>query len=154
MTEELIKVPDIGGAEGAEAVEVLVAPGDTIEVEQSLIVVESDKASMEIPTPLAGVVGELRVAVGDMVSEGDVILSVAASSAPASSDAVSGSAADDVSVEFRKVGQDATLGALERHVGVPCEIGVLTIVTAATQARATEAGAEHREHLRQCTTIG
>ena len=89
MTEELIKVPDIGGAEGAEVVEVLVAPGDTIEVEQSLIVVESDKASMEIPTPLAGVVGELRVAVGDMVSEGDVILSVAAS----------GSAADDVSVE-------------------------------------------------------
>ena len=99
MTEELIKVPDIGGAEGAEVVEVLVAPGDTIEVEQSLIVVESDKASMEIPTPLAGVVGELRVAVGDMVSEGDVILSVAASSAPASSDTVSGSAADDVSVE-------------------------------------------------------
>ena len=99
MTAELIKVPDIGGAEGAEVVEVLVAPGDTIEVEQSLIVVESDKASMEIPTPLAGVVGELRVAVGDMVSEGDVILSVAASSAPASSDAVSGSAADDVSVE-------------------------------------------------------
>ena len=99
MTEELIKVPDIGGAEGAEVVEVLVAPGDTIEVEQSLIVVESDKASMEIPAPLAGVVGELRVAVGDMVSEGDVILSVAASSAPASSDAVSGSAADDVSVE-------------------------------------------------------
>ena len=49
MTEELIKVPDIGGAEGAEVVEVLVAPGDTIEVEQSLIVVESDKASMEIP---------------------------------------------------------------------------------------------------------
>ena len=99
MTEELIKVPDIGGAEGAEVVEVLVAPGDTIEVEQSLIVVESDKASMEIPTPLAGVVGELRVAVGDMVSEGDVILSVAASSASASSDAVSGSAADDVSVK-------------------------------------------------------
>lgn len=99
MTEELIKVPDIGGAEGAEVVEVLVAPGDTIEVEQSLIVVESDKASMEIPAPLAGVVGELRVAVGDMVSEGDVILSVAASSAPASSDAVSASTADDVSVE-------------------------------------------------------
>ena len=44
-----IKIPDIGGAEGAEIVEVLVAPGDTIEVEQSLIVVESDKASMEIP---------------------------------------------------------------------------------------------------------
>ena len=69
-----IKIPDIGGAEGAEIVEVLVAPGDTIEVEQSLIVVESDKASMEIPAPQAGVVTELRVAEGDTVSEGDVIL--------------------------------------------------------------------------------
>ena len=98
MTEELIKVPDIDGAEGAEVVEVLVAPGDAIEVEQSLIVVESDKASMEIPAPLAGVVGELRVAVGDMVSEGDVILSVAASSAPPSSDAGSESAAVDAPV--------------------------------------------------------
>ncbi len=84
MTEELIKIPDIGGAEGAEVVEVLVAPGETIDVEQSLIVVESDKASMEIPSPLAGVVSELRLALGDMVSEGDVILSVAASLAPAS----------------------------------------------------------------------
>ena len=69
-----IKIPDIGGAEGAEIVEVLVAPGDAIEVEQSLIVVESDKASMEIPATQAGVVVELRVAVGDTVSEGDVIL--------------------------------------------------------------------------------
>ena len=78
MTDELIRVPDIGGAEGAEVVEVLVAPGEAIDVEQSLIVVESDKASMEIPAPRAGVVGELRVAVGDMVSEGDVILMIAA----------------------------------------------------------------------------
>ena len=74
MAAAPIKIPDIGGAEGAEIVEVLVAPGDTIEVEQSLIVVESDKASMEIPAPHAGVVTELRVAVGDTVSEGDVIL--------------------------------------------------------------------------------
>jgi len=81
MTDELIRVPDIGGAEGAEVVEVLVTPGEAIDVEQSLIVVESDKASMEIPAPRAGVVGELRVAVGDMVSEGDVILMIAAQGA-------------------------------------------------------------------------
>ena len=78
MAEELIKVPDIGGAEGAEVVEVLVSPGETIDVEQSLVVVESDKASMEIPAPMAGVVGALRVAVGDSVSEGDVILTLEA----------------------------------------------------------------------------
>lgn len=86
MADELIKVPDIGGAEGAEVVEVLVSPGETIEVEQSLVVVESDKASMEIPAPIAGVVSELRVAVGDSVSEGDVILALAVESGAAGTD--------------------------------------------------------------------
>ena len=86
MADELIKVPDIGGAEGAEVVEVLVSPGETIAVEQSLVVVESDKASMEIPAPVAGVVSELRVAVGDSVSEGDVILALAAESGAAGTD--------------------------------------------------------------------
>ena len=87
MTDELIKVPDIGGAEGAEVVEVLVSPGETIDVEQSLVVVESDKASMEIPAPIAGVVSELRVAVGDSVSEGDVILALAMASGSQGADA-------------------------------------------------------------------
>ena len=76
MTEQLIKVPDIGGAEGAEVVEVLVAVGDHLALEQSVIVVESDKASMEIPANLAGTVTALRVAVGDAISEGDVILAI------------------------------------------------------------------------------
>jgi len=86
MADELIKVPDIGGAEGAEVVEVLVSPGEAIEVEQSLVVVESDKASMEIPAPIAGVVSELRVAVGDSVSEGDVILVLATASSSQGAD--------------------------------------------------------------------
>ena len=86
MAEELIKVPDIGGAEGAEIVEVLVAPGDSIDLEQSLVVVESDKASMEIPAPMAGTVAELRVAVGDTVSEGDVILALTDEGAASASD--------------------------------------------------------------------
>ena len=79
MTEQLIKVPDIGGAEGAEVVEVLVAVGDHIALEQSVVVVESDKASMEIPADVAGIVTTLRVAVGDAISEGDVILEIEAS---------------------------------------------------------------------------
>ena len=74
MTNYTICVPDIGGAEGAEVVELLVAVGDEIELEQSLIVLESDKASMEIPASQSGVVKELRVAVGDELSEGDAIL--------------------------------------------------------------------------------
>ena len=74
MVSHTIVVPDIGGAEGAEVVELLVAVGDAIELEQSLIVLESDKASMEIPASHAGVVAELKVAVGDQISEGDAVL--------------------------------------------------------------------------------
>ena len=74
MTNYTICVPDIGGAEGAEVVELLVGVGDQIEVEQSLIVLESDKASMEIPASHAGIVSELKIAVGDELSEGDAIL--------------------------------------------------------------------------------
>jgi pyruvate dehydrogenase E2 component (dihydrolipoamide acetyltransferase) len=69
-------VPDIGGAEGAEVVELLVSVGDSVDVEQSLIVLESDKASMEIPASHAGVVVELKMAVGDQLAEGDAILVV------------------------------------------------------------------------------
>ena len=87
MTEQLIKVPDIGGAEGAEVVEVLVAVGDHIDLEQSLIVVESDKASMEIPANLAGTVTTLRVAVGDAMDDDSTL--PAAPSARALGDEVS-----------------------------------------------------------------
>ena len=74
MANYTICVPDIGGAEGAEVVELLVAVGDQIELEQSLIVLESDKASMEIPASHTGVITELKVALGDELSEGDAIL--------------------------------------------------------------------------------
>jgi dihydrolipoamide dehydrogenase len=71
-----IKVPDIGDFKEVAIIEVLVKPGDTIKVEQSLITVESDKASMEIPSSHAGVVKELKIKLGDMVSEGSVLLSL------------------------------------------------------------------------------
>ena len=84
-----IKVPDIGDFKEVEVIEVLVAAGDTIKPEQSLITVESDKASMEIPASQGGVVKSIAVKVGDKVSEGSVILEVeaaesGAASAPAS----------------------------------------------------------------------
>ena len=69
-----IKVPDIGDFTEVAIIEVLVKPGDTIKAEQSLITVESDKASMEIPSSAAGVVKELKVKVGDKVAEGSVVL--------------------------------------------------------------------------------
>jgi pyruvate dehydrogenase E2 component (dihydrolipoamide acetyltransferase) len=69
-----MKVPDIGEFKDVEIIELLVSPGDRIVPEQSLITVESDKASMEIPASAAGVVRELKVRIGDKVSEGSVIL--------------------------------------------------------------------------------
>ncbi|SIQ20500.1 dihydrolipoyllysine-residue acetyltransferase [Pseudacidovorax sp. RU35E] len=84
-----IKVPDIGDFKDVAVIEVLVKPGDTVKAEQSLITVESDKASMEIPSPAAGTIKELKVKVGDTVNIGDLIglMEGAAGSAPAASPA-------------------------------------------------------------------
>mgnify|MGYP001081366171 CR=1 FL=1 len=79
-----IKVPDIGGHDNVPVIEVLVKAGDTVAKEQSLITLESDKATMEIPSSAAGVIRELKLKVGDEVSEGAVIavLEVAGASLP------------------------------------------------------------------------
>src|SRR5919206_2414152 len=69
-----VVVPDIGDFKEVEVIEVLVKPGDSVTKEQSLITLESDKATMEIPSPGVGVVKELRVKVGDKVSKGSPIL--------------------------------------------------------------------------------
>lgn len=71
--QQEIRVPDIGDFEEVPVIEILVSEGDTVEAEQSLITLESDKATMEVPAPAAGKLVELKVAEGDKVSEGDVI---------------------------------------------------------------------------------
>ena len=71
-----IKVPDIGDFKDVAVIELLVKPGDAVKAEQSLITVESDKASMEIPSSAAGVVKELRLKIGDTVNEGSVVLTL------------------------------------------------------------------------------
>ncbi|WP_423708267.1 dihydrolipoyl dehydrogenase [Undibacterium sp. WLX3042] len=76
-----VKVPDIGDFKEVEVIEVMVKVGDTIKVDQSLITVESDKASMEIPSSHAGVVKEVKVKVGDKVAEGSLLLLVEAAGA-------------------------------------------------------------------------
>ncbi|HXY06081.1 MAG TPA: dihydrolipoyllysine-residue acetyltransferase [Burkholderiaceae bacterium] len=82
-----IRVPDIGDFKDVEVIELLVKPGDAVAPEQSLITVESDKASMEIPSSAAGVVRELKLRLGDKVSEGSVILLLEEPTAPASAGA-------------------------------------------------------------------
>ncbi len=71
-----IKVPDIGDFKEVEVIELLVKPGDTVKAEQSLVTVESDKASMEIPSSQAGVVKELKVKIGDKIAEGSPLLTL------------------------------------------------------------------------------
>ena len=78
-----VKVPDIGEFSDVPIIEVLVKPGDPIKAEQSLITLESDKASMEVPSPVDGVVKEIKIKVGDKVSEGTLILTAEAEAAPA-----------------------------------------------------------------------
>ncbi|HRP28217.1 MAG TPA: dihydrolipoyllysine-residue acetyltransferase [Burkholderiaceae bacterium] len=78
-----VKVPDIGDFEEVDVIEILVKPGDTVKFEQSLITVESDKASMEIPSSQAGIVKEIKVQLGDKVSEGSTVLMLEAEAAQA-----------------------------------------------------------------------
>jgi dihydrolipoyl dehydrogenase len=78
-----VKVPDIGDFKDVPIIDVLVRPGDRVKAEDPLITLESDKASMDVPSPLDGVVKELRVKVGDKVSEGSLILVAEAETAPA-----------------------------------------------------------------------
>jgi pyruvate dehydrogenase E2 component (dihydrolipoamide acetyltransferase) len=88
MSTREISVPDIGDFKDVDIIEVLVKAGDVVQPEQSLITVESDKATMEIPSPAAGVVKELRVKAGDKVSKGSLILLLdAAAGAPAAAPA-------------------------------------------------------------------
>ena len=82
-----VKVPDIGDFAEVEIIELLVKPGDTVKAEQSLITVESDKASMEIPSSHAGVVKELKVKLGDKVKEGSLVLVLEAEGAGAAAPA-------------------------------------------------------------------
>lgn len=76
MGKHNISVPDIGGADDVDVIEILVKPGDRIELETPLVVLETDKASMEIPSSKAGTVYTIALKVGDKVSEGDIILAL------------------------------------------------------------------------------
>src|SRR6516165_4217575 len=78
-----VKVPDIGDFENVPVIDVLVRPGDSVKTEQPLITLESDKASMDVPSPVDGVVKQLMIKVGDKVSQGAIILIAETEAAPA-----------------------------------------------------------------------
>ncbi|MGI4938496.1 MAG: dihydrolipoyllysine-residue acetyltransferase, partial [Janthinobacterium lividum] len=128
-----VKVPDIGDFKEVEVIELLVKVGDKIAVDQSLITVESDKASMEIPSSAAGVVKELRIKIGDKVKEGSVLLVIdaegAAADAPAASTAAPAAAAPAAAPAAQSAApaaasapSSAPAGSSEGHSATPVEI--------------------------------
>ena len=117
-----VKVPDIGDFDDVPVIEVHVAPGDTIAPEDPLVTLESDKATMDVPSPLEGVVQELKVAVGDAVSEGTVILVAAAGGVDA--DAAAESLAEPA-VEEAEAVEDEIAAATPAPPPAPDSAGVL-----------------------------
>jgi len=121
-----IVVPDIGDFDAVEVIEVLVAVGDIIEVEQALLTLESDKASMEIPSSSAGIVEEVLVTVGDSVAEGSVVVRLkeagAATEAPAVKEAAPTVAdtaqAEDVNVYVPDIGDFDSVEVIEVNIAV------------------------------------
>jgi dihydrolipoamide dehydrogenase len=118
-----IKVPDIGGYDDVPVIEVLVAVGDTVKVDQGLVTLESDKATMEVPSTAAGVVKELRVKVGDKLSEGGVVAIVEAADAEAAAPAAKAAEGK---------GRQATQGTAEEKAQAPA-----ARAASATQAKAS-----------------
>ncbi len=146
-----VRVPDIGDFKDVAVIELLVKPGDTVKLEQSLFTVESDKASMEIPSPAAGVIKELKVKIGDTVNIGDLVallegsaaaaapapvaaaalapVPVAASAAPAAPAAAPAAAVASVAVPAHQPGTPAaglphaspSVRKFARELGVPLD---------------------------------
>jgi pyruvate dehydrogenase E2 component (dihydrolipoamide acetyltransferase) len=110
-----VRVPDIGEFTDVPVIEVLVAPGDTIAVEDPLIVLESEKASMEVPSPAEGTVEEMSVSVGDTVSQGDLILTLSGEGAGSEEapPAAEPTEAPDESEDVQEQPADAGRGAPE-----------------------------------------
>lgn len=120
-----IKVPDIGDFKEVEVIELLVKVGDTIKVDQSLITVESDKASMEIPSSHAGVVKELKIKIGDKVAEGSLLLLLEAQAiASASSKTESAPSAAPAAAVPTPL-PTSVAGSYAGNVDVQCEMLVL-----------------------------
>ena len=126
-----VKVPNIGDFKEVEVIEVMVKAGDTIKVDQSLVTVESDKASMEIPSTHAGVVREVKVKVGDKIGEGSLMLTleesagVPAAAAPAAAPAPAQAAPAPAAAPAAPAAAAIPAGSYTGKVDIECEMMVL-----------------------------
>ncbi|KWF91506.1 dihydrolipoamide acetyltransferase [Burkholderia cepacia] len=152
-----VKVPDIGDYKGVPVIEISVKVGDTVEKEQSLVTLESDKATMDVPSPAAGVVKEIKVKVGDSVSEGSLIVLLDAAGASASTAAAPAAApsgeycashaspsarkfARELGVEVARVQGTGPKGRITKEDVTGFVKGVMTGQRAAPAAAAAPAG--------------
>ena len=122
-----IVIPDIGEAEDVEVIELCVAPGDTVEVDDPLIVIESDKASMEVPSPFAGTLRHLKVVLGDEVNAGDVIATIATDAPTPAADAaepVEDSAGQAEEVEVARATRTPAVAEIPTRPMTPPDIAV------------------------------
>ncbi|MFC6634739.1 dihydrolipoyllysine-residue acetyltransferase [Microbulbifer taiwanensis] len=127
MAKQVIKVPDLGGADQVDVIEIAVAVGDTVAEEDALIVVEGDKASMDVPAPMAGKILSLSVKEGDKVSEGDVIgeIEVVGEAAADSAEEAAEESKQEPAAEAAPVAEEAAPApapageAVEQEIKVP-----------------------------------
>jgi len=140
MSQIEVKVPDIGDFKEVEVIELLVKPGDTVQAEQSLITVESDKASMEIPSSAAGVVKELKVKLGDKVAEGSLVLLLEVSDA-ASAPAPAPAPASSPTATAAPASVPAAPAAHAASASAAAAVGSGTLASAASAAPVTAAPA-------------
>ncbi len=137
MTSETYKIPDIGGATDVDVIEISVAVGDTVEEGDSIIVLESDKASMDVPAPVSGTIKSVLVSEGDKVSEGeDYVVIESASSGKANADSGADTSAD-------KDVQDAAPAK-------PIESGMSSVTVAVPDI----GGAEDVDVIEVCVAVG
>jgi dihydrolipoamide dehydrogenase len=147
-----IPIPDIGDFDTVDVIEVLVAVGDTVKAEQSLITVESDKSSMEIPSSQGGVVKAVLVKIGDKVKQGSVILQLEASSGAAASSAASASAPSGAS---SAAGANASALAAGAAAAISSAAGSLGLTPAGAQlAKTVSTKGAHATSLGAATTAG
>ena len=141
MAVKEIFVPDIGDFKDVPIIEILVKPGDTVKADESLLTVESDKATMEIPSPAAGVIKELRIKLGDIVNTGTLIALMEEGGAAAPAAVSAAAAVQNVAVSAAPVGESHAAVAVA-PVAAPLELTTPVVAPAAALARAPAAPGE------------
>ncbi|MDG1122446.1 MAG: dihydrolipoyllysine-residue acetyltransferase [Glaciecola sp.] len=159
-----VTVPDIGGDENVDVIEILVAVGDTVEVEDGLVTLETDKASMDVPSPQAGVIKAMHLSAGDKVSEGSLVVTLAvAGAAPVAAEAPVAAAQAQpaavasvsvIEVTVPDIGGDENVDVIDVLVApgdvVEAEDGLITLETdkASMDVPAPEAGIVKEVHIK------